>query len=82
MPHPTRLIPTTAVGSYSQLDWLVDHGALMHHDVPRISARDICRVPVKAGERTRRKAPEAATPASARRGTSPKLKRSAHGQRA
>ena len=48
MPHPTHLIPTTVVGSYSQLDWLVDRAALMHQGVPRISARDICRIPVKA----------------------------------
>ena len=44
MPYPTHLIPTTVVGSYPQPDWLVDRGALAHHGVPRVSARDIWRV--------------------------------------
>src|SRR5260370_16543577 len=44
MTYPTHLIPTTVVGSYPQPDWLVDRGALAHHGVPRVSARDIWRV--------------------------------------
>jgi 5-methyltetrahydropteroyltriglutamate--homocysteine methyltransferase len=45
MTYPTRLIPTTVVGSYPQPDWLVDRSALEHHGVPRVSARDIWRIP-------------------------------------
>jgi 5-methyltetrahydropteroyltriglutamate--homocysteine methyltransferase len=44
MTYPTHLIPTTVVGSYPQPDWLVDRGALAHHGVPRVRARDIWRV--------------------------------------
>src|SRR5712691_1208377 len=44
MTYPTHLIPTTVVGSYPQPDWLVDRGALAHHGVPRVAARDIWRV--------------------------------------
>jgi 5-methyltetrahydropteroyltriglutamate--homocysteine methyltransferase len=45
MTYPTHLIPTTVVGSYPQPDWLVDRSALEHHGVPRVSARDIWRIP-------------------------------------
>src|SRR5437868_15320821 len=45
MTYPTHLIPTTVVGSYPQPDWLVDRSALAHHGVPRVSARDIWRIP-------------------------------------
>src|ERR1044071_7234076 len=44
MSYPTHLIPTTVVGSYPQPDWLVDRGALEHHGVPRVAARDIWRI--------------------------------------
>jgi 5-methyltetrahydropteroyltriglutamate--homocysteine methyltransferase len=43
--YPSHLIPTTVVGSYPQPDWLVDRDALQHHGVPRVSARDIWRIP-------------------------------------
>src|SRR3982074_1947919 len=45
MTYPTHLIPTTVVGSYPQPGWLVDRSALEHHGVPRVSARDIWRIP-------------------------------------
>jgi 5-methyltetrahydropteroyltriglutamate--homocysteine methyltransferase len=45
MTYPTHLIPTTVVGSYPQPEWLVDRSALEHHGVPRVSARDIWRIP-------------------------------------
>jgi len=45
MTYPTHPIPTTVVGSYPQPDWLVDRSALEHHGVPRVSARDIWRIP-------------------------------------
>src|SRR5260370_10630929 len=45
MTYPTDLIPTTVVGSYPQPDWLVDRGALAHPGVPRVSAREIWRIP-------------------------------------
>jgi 5-methyltetrahydropteroyltriglutamate--homocysteine methyltransferase len=45
MPYPTHLIPTTVVGSYPQPDWLIDHGALEKHGVPRVHAHEIWRVP-------------------------------------
>jgi 5-methyltetrahydropteroyltriglutamate--homocysteine methyltransferase len=45
MTYPAHLIPTTVVGSYPQPDWLVDRSALEHHGVPRVSARDIWRIP-------------------------------------
>src|SRR5947199_1896642 len=45
MTYPTHPIPTTVVGSYPQPDWLVDRSALAHHGVPRVSARDIWRIP-------------------------------------
>ena len=46
MTYPTHLIPSTVVGSYPQPDWLVDRAALQGHGVPRVSARDIWRIPV------------------------------------
>jgi 5-methyltetrahydropteroyltriglutamate--homocysteine methyltransferase len=45
MTYPTHPIPTTVVGSYPQPEWLVDRSALEHHGVPRVSARDIWRIP-------------------------------------
>jgi 5-methyltetrahydropteroyltriglutamate--homocysteine methyltransferase len=45
MTYPIHPIPTTVVGSYPQPDWLVDRSALEHHGVPRVSARDIWRIP-------------------------------------
>jgi 5-methyltetrahydropteroyltriglutamate--homocysteine methyltransferase len=45
MPYPTRLLPTTVVGSSPQPEWLVDRAALQKHGVPRTHAPDIWRVP-------------------------------------
>jgi 5-methyltetrahydropteroyltriglutamate--homocysteine methyltransferase len=45
MPYPTRLLPTTVVGSYPQPDWLVDRAGLHAHGVPRTHAHDIWRIP-------------------------------------
>ncbi|HVB17725.1 MAG TPA: 5-methyltetrahydropteroyltriglutamate--homocysteine methyltransferase, partial [Stellaceae bacterium] len=44
MTYPTRLIPTTVVGSYPQPDWLIDRARLEQHGVPRVHAEDIWRV--------------------------------------
>src|SRR5215469_12550300 len=44
MAYPTRLLPTTVVGSYPQPDWLVNRAALDKHGVPRTHAQDIWRV--------------------------------------
>ena len=44
MPYPTRLLPTTVVGSYPQPAWLVDGEALKQHGVPRVHAHGIWRV--------------------------------------
>jgi 5-methyltetrahydropteroyltriglutamate--homocysteine methyltransferase len=45
MTQPTRLLPTTVVGSYPQPDWLVDRGVLKSIRVPRVHAHEIWRVP-------------------------------------
>ncbi len=45
MAYPTRLIPTTVVGSYPQPDWLIDRAALEKHGVPRVHAHEIWRIP-------------------------------------
>jgi 5-methyltetrahydropteroyltriglutamate--homocysteine methyltransferase len=45
MAYPTRLIPTTVVGSYPQPDWLIDRAALEKHGVPRVHAHEIWCVP-------------------------------------
>jgi 5-methyltetrahydropteroyltriglutamate--homocysteine methyltransferase len=45
MTYPTRLIPTTVVGSYPQPEWLIDRAALEKHGVPRVHAHEIWRVP-------------------------------------
>ena len=45
MTYPTRLLPTTVVGSYPQPDWLVDRAGLHAHGVPRTHAHDIWRIP-------------------------------------
>jgi 5-methyltetrahydropteroyltriglutamate--homocysteine methyltransferase len=42
--YPTRLLPTTVVGSYPQPSWLVDGEALKQHGVPRVHAHGIWRV--------------------------------------
>jgi 5-methyltetrahydropteroyltriglutamate--homocysteine methyltransferase len=44
MPYPTRLLPTTVVGSYPQPAWLVDGEVLKQHGVPRVHAHGIWRV--------------------------------------
>jgi 5-methyltetrahydropteroyltriglutamate--homocysteine methyltransferase len=44
MSYPTRLLPTTVVGSYPQPTWLVDGGVLREHGVPRVHAHGIWRV--------------------------------------
>ena len=44
MTYPTRLIPTTVVGSYPQPGWLIDRARLEQHGVPRVHAEDIWRV--------------------------------------
>jgi 5-methyltetrahydropteroyltriglutamate--homocysteine methyltransferase len=44
MPYPTRLLPTTVVGSYPQPVWLVDGEALIQQGVPRVHAHGIWRV--------------------------------------
>ena len=44
MAYPTRLLPTTVVGSYPQPAWLVDGDVLKHHGVPRVHAHGIWRV--------------------------------------
>jgi 5-methyltetrahydropteroyltriglutamate--homocysteine methyltransferase len=45
MAYPTRLIPTTVVGSYPQPEWLIDRAALEKHGVPRVHAHEIWRIP-------------------------------------
>ncbi len=45
MPYPTRLLPTTVVGSYPQPEWLVDRATLHRHGVPRARAHDMWLVP-------------------------------------
>jgi len=45
MRYPTHLLPTTVVGSYPQPEWLVDHGTLLNHGVPRAQAHDMWRIP-------------------------------------
>jgi 5-methyltetrahydropteroyltriglutamate--homocysteine methyltransferase len=44
MSYPTRLLPTTVVGSYPQPTWLVDGDVLKEHGVPRVHAHGIWRV--------------------------------------
>ena len=44
MTYPTKLLPTTVVGSYPQPDWLVNRETLHHHGVPRTHAHDVWRV--------------------------------------
>lgn len=44
MAYPTRLLPTTVVGSYPQPVWLVDGDELKRHGVPRVHAHGIWRV--------------------------------------
>ena len=44
MPYPTKLIPTTVVGSYPQPDWLVDRNVLTSRFVPRVHAHDMWRI--------------------------------------
>ena len=44
MTYPTRLLPTTVVGSYPQPSWLVDADALKQAGVPRVHAHGIWRV--------------------------------------
>jgi 5-methyltetrahydropteroyltriglutamate--homocysteine methyltransferase len=39
------LLSTTVVGSYPQPGWLIDREKLVAHNVPRVRARDIWRVP-------------------------------------
>ncbi|MBV8964156.1 MAG: 5-methyltetrahydropteroyltriglutamate--homocysteine methyltransferase, partial [Hyphomicrobiales bacterium] len=39
------LLATTVVGSYPQPDWLVDRELLRSRLVPRLSAKEIWRVP-------------------------------------
>jgi 5-methyltetrahydropteroyltriglutamate--homocysteine methyltransferase len=41
----TSLLPTTAVGSYPQPDWLIDRRKLTEAGVPRVRAREVWRVP-------------------------------------
>src|SRR4051812_24777422 len=43
--RPLPLLPTTVVGSYPQLHWLVDHTMMMDRMVPRVRARDVWRIP-------------------------------------
>ena len=45
MTYPSRLLPTTVVGSYPQPDWLVDRATLHQHGVPRVHAHDMWRIP-------------------------------------
>jgi 5-methyltetrahydropteroyltriglutamate--homocysteine methyltransferase len=42
--YPTKLIPTTVVGSYPQPDWLVDREILSSGLVPRVHAHQIWRI--------------------------------------
>jgi len=44
MPLPSRLLPTTVVGSYPQPDWLVNR-PLLSKVVPRTRMREIWRIP-------------------------------------
>jgi 5-methyltetrahydropteroyltriglutamate--homocysteine methyltransferase len=44
-PLPTRLIPTTLIGSYPQPDWLIDRGRLLESLPPRVRARELWRIP-------------------------------------
>ena len=41
---PTKLLPTTVVGSYAQPDWLIDRESLGSRLPPRVRAREIWRV--------------------------------------
>jgi 5-methyltetrahydropteroyltriglutamate--homocysteine methyltransferase len=43
MAYPSKLIPTTVVGSYPQPDWLVDRAMLTSRLVPRVHAPEIWR---------------------------------------
>jgi 5-methyltetrahydropteroyltriglutamate--homocysteine methyltransferase len=43
MAYPSKLIPTTVVGSYPQPDWLVDRAVLSSRLVPRVHAPEIWR---------------------------------------
>ena len=38
---PTKLLPTTVVGSYAQPDWLIDRESLGSRLPPRVRAREI-----------------------------------------
>jgi len=42
---PSKLFPTTVVGSYPQPDWLIDRGKLKEHGVPRVRMAEVWRVP-------------------------------------
>src|SRR5688572_9691706 len=44
MPLPSRLLPTTVVGSYPQPDWLVNR-PMLSKVVPRTRMREIWRIP-------------------------------------
>src|ERR1700754_4988684 len=42
--HMQRLLPTTLVGSYPQLDWLIDREKLAGRFPPRVRAKELWRV--------------------------------------
>ncbi len=44
MPYPSKLLPTTVVGSYPQPDWLIDRDILRTGFVPRVHKHEIWRV--------------------------------------